>query len=350
MARLTLDLAMDIIMDGISSERQDLLRHMLGLAESSDLIPDVSIDGSLVKYSGLDSTSELENSITEMLKDAHSLLKENRDFVLSALSALSNVPSPVGLCAMVLSIAVELIISTEVEKKENKDSTSDMMRRVFSEEKASGVRDTMEEYMKRLRMYLHEPTLVLEETQRLEKQLSEQLTRLKNSMLHDNQMSSRSLKHWTNGAAFHLQMLIHKARLKMQSTTEQEAQLQGHQDHIITALECYQRELEELLKKYKTYKKSNISVTNLHSRFITLGDPTLLHFFVVKDEEFDRRSPALFFPNVSRTGLSDDYVNYMFDNGAQLKELKQYFSDLKGKIKDLILQNDEFEIQKLLPV
>ncbi|KAK2869617.1 hypothetical protein Q7C36_001488 [Tachysurus vachellii] len=339
---------------GSISDRPAFLRHMLGLAESSDLIPDVSIDGSLVKYSGLDSTSELENSITEMLKDAHSWLKENRDFVLSALSALSNVPSPVGLCAMVLSIAVELIISTEVEKKENKDSTSDMMRRVFSEEKASGVRDTMEEYMKRLRMYLHEPTRVLEETQRLEKQLSEQLTRLKNSMLHDNQMSSRSLKHWTNGAAFHLQMLIHEARLKMQSTTEQEAQLQDHQVPIITALECYQSQLEELLMQYKTYKKSTISVTNLMPWYIrmalTLRDPITWHLFVVKDEEFDNQSPALYFPYVSRTGLSENYVDYMFDNWAQLKELKQYFSDLKGKIKDLILQNDEFKIQKVLPV
>ncbi|KAK2869616.1 hypothetical protein Q7C36_001487 [Tachysurus vachellii] len=337
---------------GSISDRPAFLRHMLGLAKSSDLIPDVSIDGSLVKYSGLDSTSELENSITEMLKDAHSWLKENRDSVLSALSALSNVPNSVGLCAMVLSIAVELIISTEVEKKENKDSTSDMMRRVFSEEKASGVRDTMEEYMKRLRMYLHEPTLVLEETQRLEKQLSEQLTRLKNSMLHDNQMSSRSLKHWTNGAAFHLQMLIHEARLKMQSTTEQEAQLQGHQAHIITALECYQSQLEKLLMEYKTYKKSTISVTYLMPWYmaLVLSDPILLHLFVLKDEEFDRRSPALYFPNVSRTGLSENYVDYMFDNWAQLKELKQYFSDLKGKIKDLILQNDEFKIQKVLPV
>ncbi|KAK2869615.1 hypothetical protein Q7C36_001486 [Tachysurus vachellii] len=336
---------------GSISDRPAFLRHMLGLAKSSDLIPDVSIDGSLVKYSGLNSTSELENSITEMLKDARSWLKENRD---SVLSDFSNVPNSVGLGAMVLSIAVELIINTEEEKKENKDSTSDMMRRVFSEKKASGVRDTMEEYMKCLRMYLHEPTSALEETQRLEKQLSKKLTRLKKSMLHGKQMSSRSLKHWTNGAAFHLQMLIHEARLKMQSTTEQEAQLQDHQVPIITALECYQSQLEELLKKYKTYKKSTISVTNPLPWYIKLAallwNPFLFHLFVVKDEEFDRRSPALYFPYVSRTGFSDDYVNYMFDNWAQLKELKQYFSDLKGKIKDLILQNDEFKIQKLLPV
>ncbi|KAK3561652.1 hypothetical protein QTP86_012474 [Hemibagrus guttatus] len=104
-----------------------------------------------------------------------------------------------GWRAMALSIALELIIKAEEEEKENKDSTLDMMRRVFAEEKASGVRDSMDEYMNCLHMYLHQPIRVLEETQRLEKQLSEQLTRLKNSMLYDNKMSSRSLKHWANG-------------------------------------------------------------------------------------------------------------------------------------------------------
>lgn len=83
---------------------------------------------------------------------------------------------------------------------------------------------------------------------------------------------------------------------------------------------------------------------------VVLKDPIPMHLFVVKDEEFKRQSPALYFPNVSKTGLSENYVDYMFDNWAQLKELKQYFSDLRGKIKDLILQNDEFKIQKVLPV
>ncbi|GAA6075108.1 uncharacterized protein LOC113651004, partial [Tachysurus ichikawai] len=49
------------------------------------------------------------------------------------------------------------------------------------------------------------------------------------------------------------QMLIHEARLKMQSTTEQEAQLQGHQVPIIIALECYPSQLEELSSQLPTY-------------------------------------------------------------------------------------------------
>ncbi|KAF7709790.1 hypothetical protein C0J45_3064 [Silurus meridionalis] len=91
-----------------------------------------------------------------------------------------NVPNAVGLCALVISILLDIAIGSLV-KSGNVDNKLGMMRRVFAEEKASGVRDSMEEYIKRLGMYLHQPTKALEETERLERQLSEQLTRLKNS-------------------------------------------------------------------------------------------------------------------------------------------------------------------------
>lgn len=90
----------------------------------------------------------------------------------------------------------------------------DMLRRVFSEEKASKARDLMDEYLKRMQMHLENKLLQLQDTNCLEAQLSTQLTRLKNTMLRDDQMTTRSLKHWVNGAAFHSQILIHEARLK----------------------------------------------------------------------------------------------------------------------------------------
>lgn len=175
-------------------------------------------------------------------------------------------------------------------------------------------------------------------------------------MLNDNKMSSRSLKHWTNGAAFHLQILIHQARLEMQSTTEHEAKLQGHLAPITTVLEFYESQLEELLKQYKTYKKSTISITHpllwtgLLRVFLKPHNLMLMHFWIVEDKEFERQSCPLFFSQFLTTGSSNDYVDYMFGNWAQLKELKRYFSGLKGKIKDLILQNDEFKMHEVLPV
>ncbi|KAI5608266.1 hypothetical protein C0J50_6935 [Silurus asotus] len=336
----------------IETQRKAFLQHLLSAAESSDLLPDIGIDYSLVKYSGLNSAAELENSITQVIKDMCSRIPDYVQCLGSALAAFKNIPNAVGLGALALSIALELTISVAGEERESHDSTLYMMQRVFAEEKASGVRDLIEEYLKRLRMYFHQPTRVLMETERLEKQLSEQLTRLKNSMLHDNQMSSRSLKHWTNGAAFHLQMLIHAARLKMQSTSEHKEQLQFHQTSIISVLDCYQFDLEQLLDKYKAYKKSTIKISH-PARWVALLHPLLIltthHLWEVQDKELNRKSPTLSFNifSVLPYFSSCVYVDYMFDNWAQIKELKSYFGDLKNKTMDLILQNSEFNIQKV---
>lgn len=325
---------------------------MLRLAEESDLIPDVGIDGSLVKYSGLNSAAELENSIKDMISKIP-------DFIQSlgcAIASFDAVSNAVGLGAVALAIALELLLMTQ---QESEDSTLDMVRRVFAEEKASGVRDLMEEYLKRLRMYLHQPSQALEETERLEKQLSEQLTRLKNSMLHDNQMSSRSMKHWSNGAAFHLQMLIHAARLKLQSTKEdKKLHLQVHLDSINPVLDIYQHDLDDLLKQYKTYKKSTISLTRPVSWIPTDPvTPNLVSSWIVKDTELERETSEVVADHKMAHCLFDrphlnlpSYVDYMFDNWTQLKELESYFSDLKEQINDLIIQNNEFNLQKLLPV
>ncbi|KAF5901344.1 uncharacterized protein DAT39_008999 [Clarias magur] len=320
----------------------DIYGRMLSAAESSGQNPDVEIDLSLVKYSGLNSAAELENSIIQELKDVCSKIPGYVESLGSELSSFETVPNAVGLGAVAVSIALELIIAAQDEDWENKDSTLDMMRRVFAEEKASGVRDSMEEYMKRLRMYFHQPTQALEETERLEKQLSEQLTCLKNSMLHDDQMSSRSLKHWTNGAAFHLQMLIHAARLKTQSSTEHQEELQIHVASIESVLNLYHFNLEELLKQYKTYKTSTISLGIFYDFDVSR------RYCVVKDEELEREIVRVAFSGIAASISSDDYIDYMFDNWSKLKELKSYFSDLKENLKDQIVQEGQFNLQRVL--
>ncbi|KAF5901340.1 uncharacterized protein DAT39_008960 [Clarias magur] len=326
------------------SQRKEFLDCTLSAAKSSDIIPDVEIDLSLVKYSGLNLATELENSINQVLKDTCSKIPGFVQRLGCASAPFTRVPNAVGLGAVAVSIALELIIAAQDEDKENKNNTLDMMRRVFAEEKPSGVRDSMDEYLKRLRMYLDQLTRALEETERLEKQLSEQLTRLKNSMLHDNQMSSGSLKHWTNGAAFHLQMLIHAARLKTQSSTEHQEELQVHVASIESVLNLYQFDLEELLKQYKTYKKPTISLTHparWYRLFYHPLDPVtsiLETFWFVKDKELDRETSSMYYPLMVRVSR-DGYLDYMFDNWDQLKELKNYFSDLKKNVKALIIQN-----------
>ncbi|XP_076870149.1 uncharacterized protein LOC143521300 isoform X2 [Brachyhypopomus gauderio] len=234
------------------------------LAQSVGMLPDIGIDATLIKYSGTDSAAKLReySNHLRVLSTANGYLEK----LGSTLMSYSGTVNSVGLGALVISFMLELAIrSAETDS----DDTLNMLRREFAEEKASDVRDSMHEYMKRLGMHLRDPVKALEDTERLEKQLSGQLTRLRNSMLHDNQMSSRSMKHWVNGAAFHSQMLVHAARLK---TTSTNSDFDVYLNSVSAVVDMYRNDLRDLLNKYKDYKRSTISLDEPH-----LGPTLRLH-------------------------------------------------------------------------
>ncbi|XP_078105599.1 uncharacterized protein LOC144517375 isoform X2 [Sander vitreus] len=179
------------------------------------LLPDIGIDESLLKYSGSDSNAALQAYSNEVLSET--LADEVPGYIEkvgSAFGSLTSVPNAVGLGALVISMIIEIIIKGD---SQSSDHAYSLLRRVFGEEKASSVRDTMSEYLKRHRMFMNNDQRLREEIRRLEHQLSNHLTILRNSLLHDGQMSSRGFKIWVNGAAFHVQMLIHEARLNIQT-------------------------------------------------------------------------------------------------------------------------------------
>lgn len=132
--------------------------------------PEIIIDNALVQFSGLDSTAVLQGYMSSV--DV-SQLPDYTEKLGSALGGLQSVPNAVGLGALVISMVLELVIG-----KRNQMSTADILRRVFAEEKASEIRDLMDEYMRRLSLNLRNSQLQLEDTRRIEAMLSAQLTRL----------------------------------------------------------------------------------------------------------------------------------------------------------------------------
>jgi len=202
--------------NGISQEERDrkaLQMYETVLQNKPHILPDVGIDESLLKFSGPDSNAVLQEEFSN--KEMLTRVPDYINSFGSALAALNKVPNAVGIGALVISLTVEIIIKSDTQTTD--DDTYSLLRRVFGEEKASSVRDTMSEYLKRHRMYMNNDQRLREEIRRLEQQLSKDLTVLRNSILLDGQMSSRGFKIWVNGAAFHLQMLIHEARLEIQA-------------------------------------------------------------------------------------------------------------------------------------
>ncbi|XP_017576855.1 uncharacterized protein LOC108441699 [Pygocentrus nattereri] len=266
-------------------EKEHIVSMMFNLAKQSGMIPDIGIDESLVKFSGLNSAAQLKSYSSDLLRDLEGKAPDYVTNLGSALTTFKHVPNAVGLGALVISVMLDLIIRSLAEEQHS-DSTLNMVRRVFGEEKASGIRDSMDEYIKRLSMHVNDPLKALEETECLEKQLSDQLTRLRNSMLHEDQMSTRSMKHWTNGAAFHLQMLVHSARLKMAvNNSSCEMDLQGHVTSVSTVTDFYQKHLHELLEKYTSYKRSTISIIMIVVSRLLLPCSRLATIYLVWDRE-----------------------------------------------------------------
>nr|XP_043880221.1 uncharacterized protein LOC122768352 [Solea senegalensis] len=171
------------------------------------LLPDVGVDESLLKFSGINSNTELQAYSSELADKVPDYIEK----FVSNFGTFSPIPNAVGLGALMISMILEIVMkSTTTQTNENSYS---MLQRVFGEEKASSVRDTMTVCVDRHRTYMNNEQRLAEELRILERTLSGHLATLKNSLLYDGQMSSRGFKIWVNGAYFQVQMLIHETRL-----------------------------------------------------------------------------------------------------------------------------------------
>lgn len=175
---------------------------------NSKYFPDVDIDKALLQFSGPRSLEKLiqyyKQREMELIENAAAWIKD-----------LTEKPDAAGLGSLVISIVIDRSVAA-IEPPE--DSTDYLLLRIFAEEKASAVRNQMHEYLKRHLMHIHNKAELKSDIQHVERNLSFALTQLKNSMLPDGQMSTWALRMWAlrmwvSGASFHIQMLIHLARL-----------------------------------------------------------------------------------------------------------------------------------------
>ncbi|XP_049442407.1 uncharacterized protein LOC125894812 isoform X3 [Epinephelus fuscoguttatus] len=296
-------------------------------------LPDVGIDESLLKYSGINSNAVLQSYSNELV----SMVPDYIEKFGSSLGAVTSFPNAVGLGALVISMIMELIMKSRTETTE--DSYS-MFRRVFGEEKASSVRDTMSEYVRRHRMFMINDQLLQEELMRLERQLSKDLTILRNSLLHDQQMSTRGFKIWVNGASFHVQMLIHRARLN----TRTGRQISDNVHTIETAISLYLMDLDRLLEKYKTHMSNSITFKHT-SGFCATGmgcsrDTCTVTYYEgnCRIEKLNENKPC------REPEFKMAYMNQIVSNYEPISGLKSHFSNIKNNLNSLINQRGSFTL------
>lgn len=201
---------------GCSYSQEQCMSTSLTLLEESFyqpcLLPDIGIDESLVKYSGLDSNSVLQTYSNGLVNTVPGYV----DRLGSSLSSLNSVPNSVGLGALVLSMIMEICIKSASQTNDNSYS---IFQRVFGEEKVSAVRNTVSKYMKRHEMFINNEQRLLGELQRLEQQLSDNLV---------------TLRLW------HLDCLLKKFKTYKSSITEiHEEDGVVYRDHGVSSLNRY---------------------------------------------------------------------------------------------------------------
>ncbi|XP_038852746.1 uncharacterized protein LOC120050149 [Salvelinus namaycush] len=251
--------------------------------------------------------------------------------LVTNLGGLTRIPKASGFGALIISIVID-IVTASIETLNPEEDSTDILRRVFAEEKASTVYNEMEEALKRCTMNINNEAKMKSDIVNAERRLSFALTTLKNSML-DGHMKTRSLKIWVNGAAFHVQLLIHLARL--------EEGVDSHQ--ALAAVSIYQKNLEQLLLKYNESKSKTIVVK---SGFLFGKGPIV---YDIMDEEIGQAlfsgtfyhhlyPPNLWpHPTVILKALHDDILKY-----PQIIQVREHFREVRENLAELISQREYF--------
>ncbi|XP_034724919.1 uncharacterized protein LOC117943104 [Etheostoma cragini] len=297
------------------------------------LLPDVGIDESLLRYSGTDSNAVLQAFSTEMLNSVPGYVGR----LGSILGSKTPIPNAVGLGALVISLIIEIAIKSSSRPRDN---TYSLLRRVFGEEKASSVQDTMSEVLERHDMFKDNNQRLREEMRRLEQQLSYHLTILRSSLVRDGQMSSRGFKIWVNGAAFHVQLLIHEARLNIQTGRPASEYL----NPINTAIDSHMRTLDSLLQEYKTFK--------INSKMFTYQPPVNLVYAATPSictmANNEVQNCQVHFENnynpCGHPGMNSAYMDIVYSNYEPITGLKSYFLNVKNNVNSLIHQRGTFTV------
>ncbi|KAM9364989.1 uncharacterized protein KZ484_011205 [Pholidichthys leucotaenia] len=276
--------------------------------------------------------------------------------LISRLTTFSDEPRVAGLVGLVVTMVMDMVYTSSKQSagvKGKSAGSSSCQHRVCE------LQEVMEEYLKRCRISLSDKSRLIQDSIRLEAQLSLTLTQLKTCLLGGD-CDSRTLRHWASGASFHTQMLVHLARL------EGKAEPVSAQ----AALEQYREDLKQIVAAYRRYKSKTVCVVKSRGGLPATCDPPMdvpeegaMTGLTVTDRETgksvtiplssletetERRlrasgpyatsafvSSAINFDLITSDQYSQAYLDHLFSAGGQVAELENYFSKASERLRML---------------
>lgn len=278
--------------------------------------PDVTVNRAILMFCSTSSSDGLQQHLSDR-KHRDVSAQRWMEKLSEKLSGLSLSPNMAGLGALALAIFIDSISASS----SSSESTVDSLRRVFAEEKASEVWDQIDECLKRCMMHMEDAEELQSDMKRVETQLSAALTKLRSSMLRDDLMSSEALRAWVNGAAFHVQVLIHLVRLGGIRTC----------DPVERLLLAYLSELEPLFDKHKAAVEKRCKL-----RYDNLEDSPRPYFETEEGEAF----------YVTRFVGFDEYFEAYYEKhySSQKKEITDYFRRVRDDLPALVSQVNQLSV------
>nr|XP_046270487.1 uncharacterized protein LOC124072823 [Scatophagus argus] len=291
-------------MGGILSGAEERMRerereHLTYFVNSLEDGADLRVGKSIKMFTGLSASDNLRQHCEKRKMEAADLVEKPGSFTSS--------PELAGVGAPALAVFIDIVSFSPPEEK-----TKEALRCVFAEEKASEVWDQIHECLKREQARAGERR----EAHRVPAE------RRHHSMLRDGHMSSQALKAWVNGAAFHIQVLIHLVRLGGIQTC----------DPVEGLLSAYLSDLETLFTSHEKVIKDKCSF-----RATAVHMAPVAQFLVDEESKWNPMSPY---------GRHEEHLEAYYDRryGRQKREIQQYFSDVREKLQHLVHQRGSFKV------
>ncbi|XP_070833810.1 uncharacterized protein [Chaetodon trifascialis] len=207
-----------------------------------------------------DAQARLQEQLQQLQGDIGKRAPTYLKDLIGRLTTFSDEPRLAGLVGLVVTMVMDMAYTSSKQSagvKEKSAGSSSCQQRVWE------LQEVMEEYLKRCRINLNDKNKLIQDSVRLEAQLSLTLTQLKTCLLGGN-CDSRSLRHWASGAAFNTQMLVHLAALE------------GKAEPLAAraALEQYKEDLTQIIPAYRRYKSHTVSVVKCRGGLLASCDPS----------------------------------------------------------------------------
>ncbi|XP_042358169.1 uncharacterized protein LOC121954609 isoform X2 [Plectropomus leopardus] len=302
-----------------------------------------------------DSHAGLQDQLRQLQGDVGNRAPSYLKDLIGRLSSFSDEPRLAGLVGLAITVVMDMAYTSSKRTSgvKGKSAGSSSSQRVWE------LQEVMEEYLKRCRINLSDKSKLIQDSVRLEAQLSFTLTQLKTCLLGGD-CDSRSLRHWASGAAFHTQMLVHLAALE------------GQAEPLAAraALEQYKDDLTQIIPAYRRHKSNTVcvvkcqgglqascdpssevpeegSMTGLTVTDKELGKSVTIPLSAMKTETGMRRrvsgpdttsatvSPSINLDLITSDQYAQAYLHYLFSDNGPVAELEDYFIKASDNLRTL---------------